>query len=178
MKRLVFPLILFLLLVSEGVALDLLPSSLTSSDTLIVPHWVLMFLILISLFYDTNDTFFAIVYGVCFGLLVDVVYTGVLGAYMFVYPFSLYMVHLLKRFLQTNLSMTIIIAIIAISMTEFLLFFIYSIVDVVEVTMTTFLIRRLLPTVLANIIFIIPTYMLSVKHLQTWSSEQLGKQRI
>ncbi|MEI3605831.1 rod shape-determining protein MreD [Pseudogracilibacillus sp. SE30717A] len=178
MKRLLFPLILFLLLVSEGVALDLLPSFLTSSDTLIVPHWVLMFLILVCLFYDTSETFFAIVYGVCFGLLVDVVYTGVLGVYMFIYPFSLYIVHLLKRFLQTNLSMTIIIAFITISITEFLLFFIFTIVDIVDVTMTTFLLHRLLPTILANIIFLIPIYLLSVKHLHRWSDEHFGKHRI
>lgn len=175
MKRLVFPLILFILLVSEGVAIDLLPSSLTSSDTLIVPHWVLIFLVLINLFYDKSDTYFSIVYGVFFGLLVDVVYTGILGAYMFVYPFSVYIVHLLKRFLQTGLSMTVVIAAICLIVAEFLLFFIYSIVNLIDITFIPFLLHRLLPTVLANILFLIPAYLLSVKHLERWSNEQLGK---
>ncbi|HLR71677.1 MAG TPA: rod shape-determining protein MreD, partial [Pseudogracilibacillus sp.] len=93
MKRLLFLIILFGLLVLEGVAIDLLPAILTSSETLIVPHWVLIFLIIITLFYDTSETFFSIIYGVIFGFLIDVVYTDVLGVYMFVYPFTLYIVH-------------------------------------------------------------------------------------
>jgi|SRR5690625_3312895 len=172
-KRLLFSVILFLLLVSEGIALDLLPASLTSSEVLIVPHWILMFLILMTLFYDTDETFFSIIYGVVFGLLTDVVYTGVLGAYMFVYPFSLYIAHLLKRFLQTNLFMTIFIAIISMCVAEFLMFLIYSIVDLVDMTMPAFFLSRLLPTVLANILFLIPAYVLAVKYLVKWSHEQL-----
>jgi len=173
MKRLVFPLILFILLVSEGVALDLLPAGLTSSDTLIVPHWVLIFLMLINLFYDKTDTHFSIINAVFFGLLIDVVYTDILGAYMFVYPFSVYIVHLLKRFLQTGLSMTVVIAVCSLIVAESLLYFIYSIVDLIDITFVTFLLHRLLPTILANILFLIPAYLLSVKYLERWSNEQL-----
>lgn len=175
MKRIIFPFILFFLLVCEGIALDLLPSSLTSSEILIIPHWVLIFLILMAMFYDTNDTFYAIIYGVIFGLLIDVVYTGVLGVYMFAYPFTLYIVHILKRLLQTNLSMTIIITIVSIFITELLLLLIFSIVGVVEISKAHFFVHRLLPTILANILFLIPIYLLSTKKLMKWSSEQLGK---
>src|SRR5699024_845062 len=174
MKRLIFSLILFVLLVSEGVALDLLPSSLTASDTLIVPHWVLMFLVLLTLFYDTNDSFFSIMYGVAFGLLIDVVYTNILGGYMFAYPFAIYIVHLLKRLLQTNLTMTIIIASIGILITELLLYFVYSIVGAIDAAMSDFLLSRFLPTLLANILFLIPAYVLSAKWLQRWGQEQFG----
>src|SRR5699024_3030107 len=102
MIRLVLIGITFLILVSEGVALELLPTVLTSSATLIVPHWLLVFLVLINLFYDTNETYFSIYLGIVFGLLIDIVYTGILGAYMFTYPFTLYLIHLLKRFVQSN----------------------------------------------------------------------------
>src|SRR5690625_4298868 len=173
MKRLLFSVILFLLLISEGIALDLLPAALTSSETLIVPHWILMFLLLMVLFYDTDETFFSIIYGIVFGLLIDAVYTGVLGAYMFVYPFTLYIVHLLKRILQSNLIMTIFIGIISISIAELLLFVIYLIVDLVDMTMTSFFLLRLFPTILANLLFLIPAYILSVNHLVRLSHEQL-----
>src|SRR5699024_7781387 len=125
-KRLIFPIILFLILVSEGVAIELLPTSLSSTYMLITPHWVFIFLLLITLLYDTNETFFAIIYAVFFGLLIDVVYTGVLGVYMFVYPFSVYIVHLLKRFIQTNLYMTIVISAVSLFIIELLLFLIFS----------------------------------------------------
>src|SRR5690625_475788 len=173
MKKLIFPLILFLLLVSEGVALDLLPNILTSTETLIVPHWIFVFLILIALFYDTSDTFYAVIFGVFFGIFVDIAYTEVLGVYMFVYPLAIYIVQLLKRMLQTNFYMTMIITVISISIVEMLIYFIYSFVGIVDATMSYFVLHRLLPTILANVLFLIPLYFLSVNMLMRWSREQL-----
>src|SRR5699024_5369793 len=95
----------------KGVAIYLLHHSLSSEHRLIAVHCVFMFLILISLLYDTEETFFAIIYSICFGLLTDVVYTGVLGVYMFIYPMTLYLLHIAKRLLQTNVYMVIIISI-------------------------------------------------------------------
>src|SRR5699024_4661298 len=118
MKRLLLPLILFILFVMEGVAIYLLPPSLSSEHMLISVHWVFMFLILISLFYVTEETFFAIIYGICFELMTDVVYTGVLGVYMFIYPMSLYLLHIAKRLLQTNVYMVIIISIFSLFVIE------------------------------------------------------------
>lgn len=175
MKRLVFPLILFLLLVSEGVALDLLPTMLTSTETLIVPHWVFIFLLLIALFYDTSETVYAIVYGVFFGLCIDIVYTDALGVYMFVYPFTLYIVQLLKHILQTNFYMTTIIMVLSVSIVEILLYFIYSSVGLIDANTTYFLVHRLAPTLLANLLFLIPLYFITVNWLMRWSREQLEK---
>ena len=160
---------------SEGIALDLLPASLTSSDTLIVSHWVFLFLLLIGLFYDSNDTFYSILYGIIFGLLIDIVYTGVLGIYMFIYPFALYVGYLLKRLLQTNLHMTILIAIVTMTIIEIFLVFVFSVVGMVETTANHFIVRRLLPTLLANILFLIPVYFLSVKTLKSWAQKQADK---
>lgn len=173
MKRLFFPAILFLILVCEGVAIEFLPNSLASADILISPHWVFIFLLLISLLYDTNDTFFAIVYGVAFGLLIDIVYTGVLGLYMFVYPFTLYIVHLLKRFLQTNIYMAIIVASISLFILEILLLLVFSIIGYVDVTNMYFLLHRFIPTLLANLLFLVPVYLLSANKLRSWRKEQL-----
>lgn len=175
MKHFILQVILFLLLVAEGVALDLLPASLTSSDTLIVPHWVFIFLLLIGLFFDSNDTFYSILYGVIFGLLIDIVYTGVLGIYMFIYPFALYIGHLLKRLLQSNIHMTMLIAIVTMMIIEVFLMFVFSIVGIVETTTSHFIVQRLLPTLLANLLFLIPVYLLSVKTLKAWGEKQAEK---
>src|SRR5699024_6473578 len=102
MKRLLLPLILFILSVMEGVAIYLLPPSLSSEHMLIAVQWVFMFLILILLLYDAEETFFAIIDGICFGLWTDVVYTGVHGVYMYIYLMTLYLLHIAKRLLQTN----------------------------------------------------------------------------
>jgi len=173
MKRLILPFILFLFLVSEGVALDILPNILSSSETLIIPHWTFVFLAMIAIFYDTNDTFYAVFYGVLFGFLIDVVYVGVLGVYMFVYPFTVYIVQLLKRLLQTNLYMSIIITVIGVGLIEILLYIIYFFVGIVDASMPYFILHRLLPTILANVLFLIPLYFLFADTLMRWSREQL-----
>lgn len=79
MKHLYLPLILFLLLITEGVALEILPSSIVLSDTLIVPHWVFICLIFIAVLYDNENTYYSVLYALIFGILIDIVYTGVLG---------------------------------------------------------------------------------------------------
>lgn len=173
MKRLLIPLILFVLVVFEGVAIDLLPDSFIASQFIIVPHWVLIYLILVSLFYDTADSFYAVIYGIAFGLLIDIVYTGVLGVYMITYAIGIYAIMLMKRVLQANWYMTIIMSIIAIVIVEFTLGFIYSVVNIAEPLSFGFIKYRLLPTILANIIILGLLYPLSSKRLESWGRNQL-----
>lgn len=175
MKRLLLPLILFLLLVFEGVAIDFLPAKFIGAEIMIIPHWVLIFLILISIFYDQETTIYAIIYGVIFGLLIDVVYTSVLGVYMFTYPLGAYIAHLLKRILQTNIYMTIVIAIVVLSTVEITLIFIYSLVGIADPISWGFLEYRLLPTVIANIIILLILYPLFSKRLTRWKLEQIDR---
>src|SRR5690625_894519 len=111
MQKTFIPIILFVLLVLEGVAIDFIPHSIIPEYLMIVPHWTLIFLILVAQFYDKEDTFFAIVYAIVFGLLVDIIYTDLLGVYMFVYPLSIYIITLLKRLFQSNLIIASILTI-------------------------------------------------------------------
>lgn len=175
MRQLFFFLTLFVFLISEGVAIDLLPNILTSTSTLIVPHWIFIILLLMVLFYDRQDTFYAIAYGAVFGLFIDIAYVGILGVYMFVYPLILYMMQLLKGMLQTNFYITILMTIVSISMIEFLLFFIYSLVGVVETNWSYFTLHRLLPTILANLLLLIPLYFMSMNLLLKWSEEKFER---
>lgn len=167
--RLLLPLMAFLLLIFEGVAIDLLPTVITSKELLVVPHWVFIFLLLMNLFYDTNDTYHSIAYGILFGLLIDIVYTDLLGVYMFVYPFTLYLIHLMKRILHTNLLMSILILIVSLTVVETIIYFIYLFTGMISSPITFFLLKRLLPTVIANVLFIVPLYALLVRRLDKWS---------
>lgn len=175
LSQLQFFIILFILLVLQGLAIDLLPSSLATSDVLIVPHWLLLFLMLIALKYDRNETFYSIIYSIAFGLLIDIVYTGMLGIYMFVYPVSVYVAHILKRMFHTNILMSSIIAVITITVTEVLIYYIYTILGMIDATMSYFLLYRLLPTTLANLLFFLLIYGLFSQLLVRWSNEQLEK---
>lgn len=166
MKRLFFFLILFFILIFEGIALKLLPEAIIDANLFVVPHWIFIFLVLMSLFYDHYETYYAIIYACIFGFLVDIVYTNVLGVYMFTYPVAIYIVYLLKRVFQTNIYTAILMASIGLIVTEVIIHFIYLTVNITDVTWTEHLFNRLIPTMIANVILLVILYPI-LKHLLT-----------
>lgn len=174
MKRLYLPLILFLFLVLEGVALELLPSSLINNYSLIIPHWIFVILVFITIFYDLEDTYYSILYAVIFGLLIDVVYTGVLGVYMFSYAFSIYIIHELKRLVHANFYVTMIMGILGLAIADLSIHMIFKVVGIIDIFWVDYLIYRLLPTLLANLIFLIIFYPIVKQRFIKWGSEQLS----
>lgn len=173
MKRLYIPLLLFLLLIVEGVGLDLLPFS--NIDIIIVPHFILMFLVLVTIFYDKENTYTSVVYSIIFGLLIDIVYTGVLGVYMFSYAIVIYLVHKLKRLMHTNFFVTLFLGAITLILVENAIYIIYSVIDINNMLWVDFLLYRLLPTMLANLIFLMILYPIVVKRLSKWIKEDDSK---
>lgn len=173
MKRLIIPLILFLFLILEGVALELLPATLVKGDLVIVPHWVLAFLVLMSILYDREDTYMSILYGLVFGLLIDVVYTGVLGVYMFTYAVVIYIVHGLTKVLHANIFGAIVLGVTGLVLAEASINVIFSVVGLSEMEWTTYLLYRMLPTVLANLLFLLLLYPFVKRRLDDWRQDDL-----
>ncbi|WP_100011951.1 rod shape-determining protein MreD [Lentibacillus sediminis] len=173
MKRIYLPLILFLLLLLEGVALKLLPPGLVISDLLITPHWVLVFLILVSIFYDREDTYYSVLYALLFGLLFDIVYTGILGVYMFSYALVVYIVHGLRRMLHGNIFASLLLGAVGIVIADIFIYMVYTVVGMTEVVWADYLMTRLLPSLLANWLFLVIIYPLTVNKLTDWGEEQL-----
>ncbi|MFD2046218.1 rod shape-determining protein MreD [Ornithinibacillus salinisoli] len=174
MKRLFLPLILFVFLVFEGVAIELLPESLVGSSLLIIPHWVLITLIYITIFYDLKDTYHSIVYALVFGLLIDIVYTGVLGVYMFTYAIVTYIIHSLMKLLHSNFYATILAGTLAIAFADMAIYVIYLVVGITALPWNDYLMIRLIPTVLANQMFLLLLYPLIAKRLSIWKQQQLS----
>jgi rod shape-determining protein MreD len=165
MKRLFLPLILLLLLVLEGVALDILPSTLIRGDLMITPHWVLMFLVLVAVLHDRENSYYSILYASIFGLLIDVAYTGILGVYMFSYAVVIYLIHGLKNMLHSNIYSVLLLGIIGIIAADLIINVIYYVVGIMESTWMDYMMYRLLPSILANSIFILILYPLLAKRL-------------
>lgn len=174
MKRLLLPLMLFFLLVLEGVALKLLPTSLALGALLIIPHWIFILLLFIAVFYDKVNTYHAVLYAAVFGLLIDIVYTEVLGVYMFSYAIVIYIIHELKKMFHTNFYVTILLGIVGVSLADISINLIYSVIGIVDMPWGAYLIYRLLPTVLANTLFLLVVYPLMRKRLERWQDEQLS----
>ncbi|WP_205601348.1 rod shape-determining protein MreD [Virgibacillus sp. YIM 98842] len=174
MKHLYIPLFLFFFLILEGVALELLPVALLTSELLIVPHWVLIFLVLTAMFYEKDTTYFSIIYALIFGLLIDVVYTGVLGVYMFSYALVIYLVLGLRKVFHGNIYVSLLLGIISVMLADVAIHVIYSAAGVIQMVWNDYAIYRLLPTVLSNIVFILILYPLFAKRLSKWSEGLLA----
>lgn len=171
MKRIFVLLFLFLFLILEGVAIKFLPSNIVLSDQMFVPHWILIILILVEMFFDRGSSYNALIYAFIFGLLIDVVYTGILGVYMFSYGIVIYMVHVSKKLLHGNFLVTFLFSILGLVLGDLLITFIYDLVGVIKVSWEHYWLNRLLPTVLLNIVFFIIMYLFLVKRLMKWGSE-------
>ncbi|MFD1038619.1 rod shape-determining protein MreD [Virgibacillus byunsanensis] len=173
MKRLYVPLILFLLVVIEGVALKLLPANLVMGNSFIIPHWVFVFLVFVAIFYDKEDTNFGVIYGLIFGLLIDIVYTGILGVYMFTYAVTIYIIQGLKKVFHANIYVTLCLGIVGLIIAEVTINVIFLVIGISEMVWKDYLLYRLLPTLLANIVFILILYPLITRLLIKWREEQL-----
>ncbi|GLO66714.1 MULTISPECIES: rod shape-determining protein MreD [Oceanobacillus] len=170
-RRFVLPLILFIIIVLEGVALELLPLQLLSGDYFIVPHWLFIFLVYIAVFFDHNDTYYSVLYALIFGLLFDIVYTGILGVYMFSYALVIYIVHGIKKMLQGNFYVLLLLATFGIVLIEFTIYGIFSVVGMIDISLESFILNRLAPTILLNLVFLIVIYPFSSKRLEKWKTE-------
>lgn len=167
MKKNILPFMLLIVVALEGVAMKMLPVQFKAANLYIIPHWVLLILLLVTLFLDNRSIMTAIIYGAIFGLIIDIVYTGILGIYMFVIPFTLYIAGLLNRFLQTNLLMTLVITTVCLFIAELSLYSIYGFIGTDTMTFSYFISNRFLPTLIANLLFIVIFY-LPMKKLLLW----------
>lgn len=171
MSRYIIPLICLFLLVMQGMAMSMLPANLVYSDLLMTPHWILIFLFIIAIFYDRDDTYHAVWYGLVFGLLVDVVYTGVLGVYMITYTLVIYIVHGLNKLVHANFIAASLLAVVGVALTDTILYVIYSFVQITSMTWGNYILLRLLPTLAANMIFFILLYPIVKDRVYHWSEE-------
>ncbi|WP_082233702.1 rod shape-determining protein MreD [Halobacillus massiliensis] len=168
MIRFLIAAILLVLLALQGMAMSLLPSSIVYSELLVTPHWVLCMVMLVAIFFDKDNTYFCVWYGIIFGLLIDVVYTGVLGVYMVTYAFTAYVVHGLKKFFHANFIASTLLAIAGVAFADTLLYIIYSFVEISAMNWGHYLILRMLPTLLANVIFFVILYPLVKNRVERW----------
>ncbi|WP_226036538.1 rod shape-determining protein MreD [Aquibacillus saliphilus] len=175
MQKFYLPLLLLVLLVLEGVALDFLPISLIG-DWIVVPHWLLVLLVLVTIFYDKENTYNSIIHAIIFGLLIDIVYTNVLGVYMFIYAITIYSIHELKKILHTNYFVALLMTIIAVGIADIGIYFIYFFIGAIELFWKEYLMIRLIPTLIANILFFLICYPFVKRKLVKWTIERFDRE--
>ncbi|MFP7493496.1 rod shape-determining protein MreD [Terribacillus saccharophilus] len=175
MKKLYLPLIMLLIVSLEGVATAMLPRQFIGGDAWLIPHWSLLFLVLIAMLYDLDNTYYSLLYALIFGLLKDIVYTDMLGVYMFTYAFSIYLILELRRVLHGNIFVAALLGMLSIVFADVIGYIIYHLIGITPIGFGAYLLQRLLPTLGANLIMLVILYLIFNKPLQKWSDSQLRR---
>jgi rod shape-determining protein MreD len=151
-KKLILPLLLTFLFVLESVFVDLLPSTLFNVDRLFIPHFVMITLIFIVVYYNH---LLGLIYAIVFGLFFDIVYTEIIGVYMFAYPIISYVLTKAVKVLQTNIFIISFLSIVGVALLEFYVYGVNLIIGFTDMNITSFLNNRLFSTLVINSVFVI-----------------------
>lgn len=152
MIRFLLPLIIFLLFISEGTVIPLFSPDRFGSEFLIVPRFAFLIVIFVAIFLGrTRGT----IYGLVLGLFQDVIYTHILGVYIFSMGLIAYLLGFSFKIFQKNLFLLIITAIIGTILLDYLVYGIHTMVGITGLAHDLFLRQRLFPSILVNSVFLI-----------------------
>ncbi len=168
MKRVVLPLITVLCFYGESIFVELLPIFSFIDNRTVVPRFLLVVLILMAIYYFRNVT---LIYAAIFGLLFDIYYTGVIGAYLFLFPIAVYTASKMVKVLQINVLTSGLITMLIVAMTEALVYGLNILLFDVNVTVSQFIYARLLPTLTLNFMFYLIIFFPFSRWLQNRSKE-------
>lgn len=130
---------------------------------------------LVSFFYDRSK---ALLYAIIFGLLFDIVYTDIIGVYMFSFPLIVYVISLSMKVLHRNLLVVFFVVLVGISLLEGFVFGILYLVNAANLDWNQFLYDRLFPTLVLNGVFLIVIYYPMKKFLlrvEKWANKENDK---
>ncbi|MGN8645655.1 rod shape-determining protein MreD [Gracilibacillus sp. HCP3S3_G5_1] len=171
MKRMIpflIALICFILVILEGTLANLsLP--FVKDEWIIVSHLLFLFLVYVTLFFEKDTTYYAIALSIIFSFIIDIVYTDVIGVYVFAYTAVLYAVRVLMKLLQSNFLIASILTILGVVATDIFIFFLYNIIQVHDYSWELYWRYRLIPTTIWNVIFGLLFYLIFAKKLIKWS---------
>lgn len=155
MKRFLLAFIIFFAFLFESIFVELVPAERFGIDRFFVPRFTIVLIMLIAFFYNRNK---AILYAIIFGLLFDIIYTDIIGVYMFSFPLIVYIISLFKKVLHTNLLVVFFVVVVGIGLLEVLIYGILYLVNVTNIDWNQFMYTRLFPTLVLNGVFLIVIY--------------------
>lgn len=94
-------------------------------------------------------------YGFVLGILYDLMYTNLIGVYMFAYTLLAYVVASIMKILHINTLTVTFVSLLAISILDFFVYGIQLLIKVTIISIQEFLSIRLFPTLVLNFAFVI-----------------------
>lgn len=152
MVRLVMPFIAIILFLVEPTFSMISPIRIAENAYIIVPRFLILFLIFMAVYYNRKRAY---IYAVFFGLFYDIIYIDVIGLYTGLYLIVCFLAAWCVKYIHQHILIVTILAILLVSLMEFVLFYFYSFTGITTMAMTSFISQRLLPTIGANLIFLL-----------------------
>lgn len=128
------------------------PIDFNGEKAYLVPRFLILYLIFLSIYYDKRR---AMWYGLVFGLLYDIFYIDIIGLYTFLYPFICFIAGSTVKYIHQHLVVTTTLSLALVAILEMLLHQFFLLIQFTDLSFTEFLNMRLIPTMIANCIFLI-----------------------
>lgn len=158
------PLILFMTTIIDAALPAIFPVAFLGNSQIIVSHITLYYIIAFAFYFrDSNILLFSFI----FGLFYDSYNTTVLGVYATLYILIAYIVLHVKKFFPKKLPIQGMLFIIAIVLLDTLVYAFYFEIVGITVPFTEFLVARLSPTLIFNIVMAIILYF-PTRSLLNW----------
>ncbi len=172
MSRIYIPLFVLFLFVIQGIAYAFIPTFVLEQNWLVIAHWPFIFLVLVALFYDLEYTYYSILGAIIIGLMTDIIYTDIIGVYMFIYGVVIYFVHGMRKVLHANFFVTLLLTIVGLTLVDAGVSSVYSFIGINNMLFVNYLLYRLLPTIIANVIALLVFYPMFKNRLSVWSANR------
>ncbi|WP_138496237.1 rod shape-determining protein MreD [Paenibacillus pinistramenti] len=154
-RNLLLVILLFALFLAEGAILPwLIPPAW---QTRIVPHLVYIVILFVSVYQNRHK---ALLLGILFGLLQDVIYYGaMIGAYSFAMGFSAYLIGLLFKPNRTPLPFMLFAVLMGSLLLDSILSGTYKLFEINHQAYTWTLMNHILPNMIVHFIFALIVYV-------------------
>ncbi|PWU68340.1 rod shape-determining protein MreD [Gracilibacillus dipsosauri] len=160
---------LFLVMIEGSISQMMARIPFLPNDWFIVSHFLLLFLIYVTIFFEQKNTYYAFSFAIVLGATVDILYTSLIGVYLFVYATAIYLVRNMMKWLHANFFVAMLMVILGVLIADIFAYFLYSIIQIHDMSWSVYLSYRLLPTLVWNFIFGILFYLLFKKMLEKWA---------
>lgn len=152
MNRFLLPALFAFLFILESLFVELLPAEIFNSDRILAPHFLMAGILFLTAYVNPKH---GILYGFIFGLLYDIVYTEIIGIYLFMFPFIAYLFANMLRILQSNILIISVLSLLGIALLEVGAYEMMHLIHVTTLDFSAYVKIRLVPTLVLNLAFII-----------------------
>lgn len=167
MKQLLLSGTLFVLFLIEGTVFQVFAPEQYDFEFQLIPRFVTVVVLLVGIYISPM---FGVIFGMIFGLLHDLIYTDLVGVYLFGIAVSAYIIGYLSKVFQLNLFIALVLVLLGVSMVEFYVYELFSLINITNLSFHSFFYDRYLPSLLMNGIFMLIVYF-PVKRLLEELSE-------